>query len=493
VLGAWGLNLLVPILPLGIPGISHMTVNGPVLVFTAALSILTGLIFGVAPALQTSKTDLAGSLKESGRGALDGSSRNGFRNALVAGQIGLSLVLLIGAGLMINSFLRLERNELGADPTNLLTFEFRFPQNQLMKQVGRFRGVGLWEIFPATDLTYDRVLERVRGLPGVQSAAMASIAPMSGRNMGVNFRVEGKAPPSTDAERQALNANYVAISPNYFATLRISLLRGRDFIDRDNAAGPLVIAVNQSFVRRFLPDEDPIGKRVTFDFVPNEQPREIVAVVADSRVNRFQKDPFPTIYVPHLQQTVQWKGPSWGVRAAMTFILKTAADPMALAPPVRSAIAEIDSSKPAGNVRTVEQSLEQQLQGQRVYMLLLGVFGAVAAILAAVGIYGVMAYSVAQRTHEIGIRMALGAGRQEILGMVVRRAVLLIGIGILAGLAGAFGLTRFLASDLWGVTATDPPTYIAVSVGLAVVAILACVIPTRRAVRVDPTIALRYE
>jgi putative ABC transport system permease protein len=312
------------------------------------------------------------------------------------------------------------------------------------------------------------------------------------------FLIEGRpAPPPSNAsggsQQQGQTADYFAITQNYFGTMKIPILRGRDFNAQDTAAAPPVMIVSQTFVKRFFPNEEAIGKRITLDFVPDEKPREIIAVVGDTVGDRFQKQQAPMMYVPHRQQTPRWLGPQWNDRAAMTFVLRTAADPLSLVPAVRHAAAEVDPNKPAADFRTVEQSLDQQVQYQRLYILLLGIFGAIAAVLSAIGIYGVMAYSVAERTREIGIRMALGAGGRDVLGLVVRQALILIAIGLGLGLGASFALTRMLQSALYGVTATDPATFTGVSLLLTLVALFACMVPIRRAVRVDPTVALRYE
>jgi len=491
-----GLRLFIATAPPGLPGLDDFSIDVRVLAFTAAVSIVTGLVFGLLPALQSSKANLAGAIKESGRGAMGGLARHRLRSVLVTGQIALALVLLIGAGLMINTFVRLQRNDLGADPRGVLTFEVRFPEDEMMKVVGRYRGVGLWEISPVTALTFNRIFERMQGLPAVQSAAGSTFPPLSGA-MAMNFIIAGRpapAPGGTGATSQPqTNAAYLAVTPNFFATMKIPILRGRDFNDRDTQAAPPVVIINQTMARRFWPDEDPIGQRITLDFVPDEQPRQIIAVVGDTRFSPYEEDPPAVMYVPHMQQTPRWQGPSWNARARMTFMLRTAGDPMALIPAVRAAVAEIDPGKPVSEIRTVEQSLNQRLQGTRLYTGLLVVFGVIAGLLAAVGIYGVMAYSVGQRTHEIGVRMALGAMSRDVMGLVFRQAALMIVFGLVIGLAGSFALTRFLGDALWGVTPTDPPTFGAVSLGLILVAALACLIPTLRAMRVNPTIALRYE
>ena len=245
--------------------------------------------------------------------------------------------------------------------------------------------------------------------------------------------------------------------------------------------------------RRYFANEEPIGKRLTLDFVPDEKPREIVAVVGDTVLDRFQKKQRAVMYVPYTQQTPRWLGPYWNDRASMVFVLRSLGNPNQLIPAVRRAVTEVDSNKPAADFRTVEDFLDRQVQYLRLYILLLGIFGGVAAVLAAIGIYGVMAYSVAERTREIGIRMALGASSGDVLALIARQALLLISMGLVLGLAASFALTRVVKSALVGVTATDPATYTAISVALALVALLACFIPTRRAVAVDPTVALRYE
>jgi putative ABC transport system permease protein len=489
-LGWAGLRALVAAIPPDVVGLADARIDARVLVATAMLSVATGVIFGLAPALQTSKVDLSAALKESGRDGMVAGGAQMFRSALVTLQIGLALMLLIGAALMGNSLLKLLNNELGADPENLLTFEFRFSQNELMRPVDKYRGVGLWEIFPVTGLTFERVWERVQVIPGVRSAAGISRAPLSGSAMGMQFFVEGRPRPESG---RADGAAYFAITPRYFETMRIPILRGRDFNRTDTALSPLVMIVNKTMADRFWEGKDPIGQHVTLDFVPDEQPRQVVGVVADSVIGRFQRQPTPMMYVPHLQQQNRWLGPSWDYRAMMAFVMRTQGEPMTLATSVRSAVAEIDRGKPAGNMRTVEQYLGEQSRGMELYAMLLGIFGAAAGLLAALGIYGVMAYTVSQRTREIGIRMALGAGGMRVLRLVIIRAVILIVIGLVLGLAGAMGLTRFLASELFEVSPTDPMTFIVVTIGVTVVALIACLIPTRRAVSVDPTVALRYE
>ncbi len=490
---AWGgLKLFIAAAPPGFPRLSELSIDPVVLGFTAAVAVLTALVFGIVPAMQASKADLVGSLKESGRSGTDGAARQHLRSALVTVQIAMALVLLIGAGLMINSFIRLESNPLGADPKNLLTFDFRFARDEAIKPVARYRNQGVWEINPLTEQTFQRTFERLQTLPGVVSVAGAGTPPLSG-SLGMGFWIEGR-PQTPGADGTApQSSGYIAVTPNYFATLKAPMAQGRDFDIRDTEASPFVAVINETMARKFWPDENPIGKRIRMDYVPDEPVREIVGVVKDIRMSRQQRQFSPCVYVSYRQQTRRFMGAGYGVRAGMYFILRTAGKPMAISESVRQAVAEVDPNRPVANMRTVEQYLDQQVQYIHLYVLLLGIFGAIAAVLAAIGIYGVMAYSVAERTREIGIRMALGASANDIFRLIVVHALILLAVGLTLGLAGSFALTRYLASALYEVKATDPSTFAAVSLLLAVVAVAACLIPTRRAVSVNPTVALRYE
>jgi predicted permease len=492
-LGWAGLRMVLAALPEGALPSDNIAISPAVLAFTAAVSILTGLVFGVIPAFQTSKVDLATALKEFGRSGSEGSARQRIRQVLVTAQVALALVLLIGAGLMMNTFLKVRSNELGADTSNLLTFEFRHTQSELMKPVGRFRNVGLWEISPATNLNNDRMLQRLQSIPGVVSVAAGNRPPLTG-TMWMNFNIQGRPTPAPTEGGTGQNAAYYAITPNYFGTLKTAILQGRDITTQDSAAAPPVMIINKAMADRWWPGESPIGKYVTLDFVPNEVPREIVGVAANTSMQgRFQLEAQPAMYVPHVQQTTNWLGPAWNMRAAMFFVMRTSGDPNGITSAVRNAVAEIDRNKPAGNLRTVDGYLDDGLGETRVFMLLLTVFGVSAGVLAAIGLYGVMAFAVTQRTREIGIRVALGGTSGNVVGLVLRQAVLVITIGVAVGLAGAFALTRFLTRFLWNVSPTDPVTFAAVSIGLILIAVAACLIPTRRAVTVDPTVALRYE
>src|SRR5579863_10469823 len=490
---AWGgLRLFVAAAPPGFPRLNELSLDLPVLGFTALVAIFTTILFGIVPAIQASNPDLVGSLKESGRSGTEGVARQHLRSALVTLQIAMALVLLIGAGLMINSFIRIENNPLGADPKNLLTFDFSFARDEAIKPVARYRNQGVWEINPLTEQTFKRVFERLQTLPGVVSAAGAGSPPLSG-SMGMGFWIEGRPQTPGPDGTAPQSAGYIAVTPNYFATLKAPIAQGRDIDDRDTEAAPFVAVINETMAKKYWPNESPIGKQIRMDYVPDEPLREIVGVVKDIRMFRQQKEFSPCVYVSYRQQTRRFMGAGYGVRAGMAFILRTAGTPMAMSESVRKAVAEVDPNRPVAEMRTVEQNLDRQVQYIHLYVLLLGIFGAVAAVLAAIGIYGVMAYSVAERTREIGIRMALGAGANHIFRLMVLHALILLAAGLTLGLAGSLALTRYLTSALYEVKATDPSTFAAVSLLLAVVAVAACLIPTRRAVSVNPTVALRYE
>src|SRR3984885_4755091 len=490
---AWGgLRLFVAAAPPGFPRLNELALDLPVLGFTAVVAILTTILFGIVPAIQASNPDLASSLKESSRSGTEGVARQHLRSALVTLQIAMALVLLIGAGLMINSFIRIQNNPLGADPKNLLTFAFSFARDEAIKPYARYRNQGLWDVNPLTTLTFKRVFERIQRLPGVISVAGAGTPPLAGA-LGMGFLIEGRANQPGPNGEASQTANYIAVTPNYFQTLRAPLLQGREFNVRDTASSPFVAIINQTMAKRFWPNESAVGKQIRLDYVPSEPLREIVGVAGDIRMNRQQHQLTPTIYVPYLQQTPRWMGAGYAMRAGMYFVLRTSGNPLSLATTVRQATAEVDSSRPVAEVRTVEEYLDRQVQYVQLYVLLLGIFGAIAAGLAAIGIYGVMAYAVAERTREIGIRMALGASAGDIFRLVVLHALILLSIGLTLGLVGSFALTRYLKSALYEVTATDPSTFIAVSLLLAGVAVIACLVPTRRAVSVNPTVALRYE
>jgi putative ABC transport system permease protein len=491
---AWvGLRLLIAISPPWFPLLQHIAINPGVLAFTAALAILAGVAFGIVPALQASRPNLVESLKEAGRGSMTSVARLRFRGALVAGQIALALVLLAGAGLMINSFFRLTGADLGSNPAGVITFDYDFPVQQYVKVVGTYHNYPLLDVSPMPAQNFDRLLERIREMPGVQSVAGSVYPPMQGGEDKMTFTIQGRPVPQSEAERNALSAVYYPVTTGLFTTLQVPLLRGRDFTPRDSASAPWVAIINQTMARTFWPNEDPIGKQLTLDLVPEERPHQIVGIVGDVKVSRLQTKPEPAMYVPHAQRPARYRGPYQWTRIYMSYLIRPAADVSTVIPAVRKAMAEIDPTRPIGKFRTMDEVLAEQVQEPRYYTLLLSIFAGVATLLATVGIYGVMAHSVAQRTREIGIRMALGAHWRDVIKLVMWNALLLIGTGLLVGLGGSLALTRLIAARLWGVSAADPATFASVAALLAVVALLATLIPAHRALRVDPTIALRYE
>jgi putative ABC transport system permease protein len=496
---AWlGLKAFVMMAPADFPRVDEITLDLRVLGFTAIVVLATAALFAIVPAMQASRVAILEASRESSRTATGSAARLRMRSLLVCGQIALALVLLIGAGLLIHSFVRVLDNELGADPTNVLTFDFRFPARDGFKAAGIYRGSGLFEVNPLVGETVERVRQRLRTVPGVQSVAAATGAPFTtGIGFAMPFTIEGRAlEPSVvagtrPAEQQT--AEYTAVTSGYFNVMRIPLVRGRDFDDHDQADSPYVVIVSNAMARKYFANEDPIGQYIRFDFVPNERPRQIVGIAGDTLVGPFQTASSPAVYVPHLQQGPTFAGPYVYTRIGMAFVLRTEAHPMTLLPAVKRAVAEVDPTTPVAIARTVEQSLDDSLRHLRLYMLLLSAFGAVATLLAAVGIYGVMAYSVAERTREFGVRMALGARATDVLAMVLGRATRIVAAGVVIGLLTAVFVSRLLQASLFEVTRTDPATYIAVSALLILIALMACVIPARRATAVNPIVALRHE
>ena len=468
-LALWGVDLLTASIPsemaAGIPGWTRISLDLWVLVFTLVISILTGILFGLVPALQVSKSDLNETLKEGGRTATGGSGRQRFRGLLVVTEVALALVLLVGAGLMMKSFLRLLEVRPGFDPQNVLTMELVLPRFQYSenKKITAF---------------FTELLRRIGSQPGVEAVGAINYLPMSGSGGTTTLIFEGRpAPPP--GQYPEVNARIA--SPGYFHALRIPVLKGRDFTDRDTEEKPRVVIINETMARLYYPNEDPIGKRVRNSDGTN--PAEIVGVVGDVKHWGLDDNPEAFIYVSHAQVA----------NRGMTLVVRTASDPGNMIAMVRREVSALDKDQPIFNIKTMEERISASSAMRRLPMFLLGIFAVVAMTLAAVGIYGVIAYSVTRRTHEIGVRMALGAQRSDILKLVVRQGMTLVLIGITLGLITSFAVTRVMQKMLFEVSPSDPTTFAGISMLLVAVALIACFIPARRATKVEPIIALRYE
>jgi putative ABC transport system permease protein len=468
--------------------LDRVAVDLRVLFFTAAVVLATAALFAVLPAIQAVRTDRTDPMKEVSRTVTSSAHRQRLRGILVMAQIALALVLLIGAGLMINSFARVVTKNLGADPANLLSFSFQLPPAETIKVTGMYRGVGLAVVNPKPAMLVERVLEKLETIPGVAGVAGVNSPPFGFRPLSMPFLIEGKAKPI-----QPDTADYFGVTRGFFRLMKTPLVRGREFDEHDNENGKPVAIINETLARQFFPAEDPIGKHITLDFVPDERPREIVGVAGNTFTGPLQARHQPAIYLPHLQQTSQWIATSWVLRSGMYFVVRASGDPTHLIPAVKAAVAEVDPNTPAADIGTVEQTLDNQTRTLRLYMSLLGIFAAVAALMSATGIYGAVAYSVAARTREIGIRMALGGRAQVIVMLVLRQSAWMIVGGLGAGLVSALALSRLLQSLLFEITATDMATYVAISLLLLFISVIACVIPARRAAAIDPVQTLKVE
>lgn len=481
-LAFWGIKLLNGLIPYAVVNrVDEFRLDLSVLGFTLMISLLTGMVFGIAPALQSSKLGLSESLKEGAGGATGGIRGGRLRDILVVCEISLAVVLLIGAGLMIRSVLRLHAVDRGLNPDNVLTMQVFLPKAKYPSglQVASF---------------YQRVLQRVETLPGVESASLINYPPLGLISPTVPFTIEGKAPPAPD---EAPIAQYAVISAEYFHTMGIPLLSGRQFTEQDANENHGVVVISASMARRFWPHEDPVGRQIKPRFpemraywVPesNNLPLTVVGVVGDLKQDGMMGVPqdqvtLPQMYLPYLQN------PS----SIMHLMVRTPSYPLRWAAAVRGEVYAVDNDQPVFDVKTMDEVVAESFARPRILTLLLGAFAALALSLAAVGIYGVVSYSVVQRTHEIGIRIALGAQQRDILKLVLTQGLTLTATGVVLGLIAAFAVTRVMSSLLYGVGATDLMTFAGVSVLLTGVALVASYLPARKAMEVDPTIALRYE
>ena len=438
------------------------------LAFTFGMSIVTGLIFGLVPALQISKPNLAESLKEAGRGSGPSASRNRLRNMLVVAEIAMTLVLLVCAGLLIRTVLRLRNVDTGFSARNVLAMNIGLPGTKYPK--------------PENQIAFFKdVTERIKSLPGVKAVGTTSVLPLSDNFDGRGLAVEDHPKPPGEEITVDL---YIA-SPGYLASMEIPLIKGRAITEQDTPDSPKVALINNTMSSQLWPNDDPLGKRIKFPGNEKnpQQWRTIVGVVKDVSQYALDKKPPMQIYLPLGQQPTSFN----------TIVVRTDSEPTTMISAVRREILAVDKDQAVFNVTTLEQLMGDSIAIRKLFMFLLLVFAAVALTLAAVGIYGVMSYVAAQRTHEIGIRMALGAQASDVLKLIIGNGMVLAVVGVSAGLAGSFALTRLLAGLLFGVSATDAATFLVVSIGLIMVALLACYVPARRATKVDPLVALRYE
>ncbi|HKY42167.1 MAG TPA: ABC transporter permease [Pyrinomonadaceae bacterium] len=465
-LSIWALRLLLTSIPIQLPFWMNFSVDLRVLGFTIAITVLTGLLFGVAPALQTSRVDLNDTLKEGGRGTVGGRGRS--RSFLVVTEIALSLVLLVCAGLMIQSFLRLRRVNVGLDPTNVLVTSYHIPTAKYREEEQRAA-------------FFKQLLERVRALPGVQAASATATLPLGGGGWGRSLTVEGYP---VLAVGQAPMIQHTVVTPGYFRTMGIPLLSGRDFTDSDAKGSQLVTIVDERLAREYWPNESPIGRRIRFGPPEDNEPwHTIVGVAGTVRHERMQEDTEKSVYLPHAQIPVN----------GMAMMTRTYSEPKELVAAIRREVAQLDADLPVSKVMTMNEVIDEAIWQPRLYATLFAVFAGGALLLALIGIYGVMAFLVQTRTHEIGVRMALGATARDVFKLIVGRGMKLTVIGVLIGIAGAVAVTRLMQSLLFNTSATDPIVFILISGLLGVAAFLACYIPARRAAKVDPLIALRYE
>jgi putative ABC transport system permease protein len=484
VIAAWGLQALMAMLPPDVvPAESRIEVNGAVILFTGALALGTVALSALVPAWEVSRSDVGDSLKEGSRGSA-GRRSGRIRAGLIVAEVGLSLTLLVGAGLLLRSFSRLQAIDPGFDASHLLVLPVQLPAARYPEG-------------PAATRFFEELVSRTARIPGVRAAAASSNVPFSG-GTGLPLVVEGKT--YTDLN-ELQGVQFSLVVGDFLRAHGLRLLRGRTFAETDREGSLPVILLNEAAVKRFLPEGDPIGKRVLLGIpenliTPGMLPKgldrfewaTVVGVVSSARHFGLRSEFTPTAYVPASQS---W--PDGLIRRSMTLMLRTEGEPANLAPAVRQVLWSLDRNQPAASLNDMEGVIARSLQQSRFSMVLLGIFAVLALVLAAVGIYGVVSWNVTQRTRELGIRQALGATREQLLGLVVRQGMTLVGLGLLLGLAAAFAATHSMQTLLYEISVVDPWTFVLVPLGLAVIALLACLMPARRATRLDPMAALRAE
>lgn len=461
----WGIKALLALGPDNVPRVSEINLDGRVLLFTVGLSLLTGLLFGVAPALQVSRPNLQHTLKESGTAAIRG--RYWLRNLLVVGEVAIAFVLLIGAGLLLNSFLHLQHVNPGVDVNRLLSAEIALPASRYPE--------------PAKAAAfYQELVRKTESLPGVESASLSTIQPLSETAVNDPFSIEGRPMDFNHAPI----TGWQLVAPNYFRTLGISIVSGRDFTEHDNSEASEAVIVNEALVNRYFPDETPIGKRLTLGIPRPDNPwKTIVGIVKNIPHKGLESNAEPDLYLPYLQQP----------RRDVYLLVRTSANPSTLAAAVRNQVLTIDKDQPVTSIHPLSETVAATTAPRRFNSLLLGIFAIIALTLTAVGIYSVVSYSVAQRTQEIGIRMALGASAKDVIRLVVKQGMTVAMIGVAVGAVAALATARALTTLLFGIKADDPLTFTIVALALTIVTLLACYLPARRAAKVDPIQALRHE
>jgi putative ABC transport system permease protein len=466
---AWlGIKALVAISPRDLVSLQTVGLNLTALAWTLGVSILTGIIFGLAPALHISRLNLNDSLKDGGKSeSSQASGSRRLRNALVVSEIALAVVLLASAGLLIRSFLRLQHVDRGFNTDNILTMVVRLPD--------RYRED------PQVINFFHHTLERVRQLPTVRSAGMVNFLPLyGGMGSSTGFKILGQPEPPPGEEP---GTDVRVVDGGYFGTMGIPLLRGRNFSETEQTQPKRVILINEALARKYFPNQDPLGQRLDVVMFDDPTPTEIIGIVGNVRYDTLIDEAPPAVYFSHSDLTYSF----------MTLVVRTDGDPTAIAPAIQREIRALDPNQPVSDVRTMDQVMSEWVARSRFNTMLLGLFAGLATLLSAVGIFGVMNYSVALRTRELGLRLAVGAQPRQVLLLVLRQGLLLTVVGVLLGLVAAFALTRLLSGLLFGVTAVDVTTFSSISVLLVIVSLLACYLPARRAMRIDPLSALRYE
>ena len=497
---AWfGLRAIVAAAPQWLSNVRHIELDSTVLVFTVVVSVVTALLFGLVPMLSVSTQSLVMPLKAA-RAVSGGRGHRRVQGALVVAQVTLTLVLLVGAGLLIKSFWQLQRVNLGLDSNRVVWFQTRVPANKGFRQVGNQNGMVALDVSPIPGQLFDRLRDRLRQIPGVESVGGTNVGLVSGVTLQASFRIEGRpmeggADPAAGFAARTTDpfVNYSLVTPDFFKTIRVPVVRGREFTARDTREAPPVVIINEAMARRYWPGEDPIGKRLTVTIVPGEQLREIVGIVGDTPNSRWDRAASPRLYAPHAQESLRSRVPYGQSRVNMAYMLRISQPLSAVVPELRRAVAEVDRSLPVSDLEMLDQFFARQVDAPRDSMVLVGIFGAVALLLAVCGIYAIVAYGVVQRTHEIGIRMALGARRAAVLGLVMRQSTILTAIGLLLGVAVAASLTGYLKSLLFEITPLDTATFFAMPAIFALIAAVASYLPARRATRLDPHAVLRSE